>query len=186
MKKILPFIFFLSMSAFAEEAFLIPSSKFQIKSSRVEEKLEMSLKYPEKLLKRFQPLGAKITNKSVSGNSIRFHATKTVAFISKTVAVSGVLDTQEDNSGCAVNEKGYTIILNLDGSDAIVSENIDRLEAKLCTKTSNSSLLNANVKGKIVKGAMYSNLVGGVAKDIIAAQVEPLIKALTEEIQSMN
>ncbi len=80
----------------------------------------------------------------------------------------------------------YTIILNLDGSDAIVSENIDRLEAKLCTSFPNAALMNASVNGKIVKGNMYSNLVGGVAKDIISAQVNPLIKALNEEIQSMK
>lgn len=174
------------LSAFAEEFFAIPATKFQIKNNRVEEKLEMTLKYPEKLLKRFQPEGAKISNKVVSGNNIRFNATKSVGFLSKTVAVNGVLDTVEDNRGCAANEQGYDITLNLDGSDSIVSENIDRLEAKLCTSYPNASLMNATVKGKIVKGPYYSNLVGGVAKDIIAAQVNPLIKALTDEIQAMK
>lgn len=186
MIRLLSIVFLFSQQAIAEESFPIPTTKFQIKSAGVEEKLEMSLKYPEKLLKRFVPEGAKISNKRVSGNTISFNATKTVAFISKTVAVNGVLDTNFDNRGCAANEQGYTIILNLDGSDAIVSENIDRLEAKLCTSYPNAALMNASINGKIVKGNMYSNLVGGVAKDIISAQVNPLIKALTEEIQSMK
>ena len=183
---LLPLALLISFQSYAEEFFPIPASKFQIKSDRVEEKLEMTLKYPEKLLKRFQPQGAKISEKSVSGSNIRFKATKTVAFISKTVSVNGVLDTIEDNRGCAAREQGYTVTLTLDGSDAIVSDNIDRLEAKLCTTYPCPSMMNATVSGKIVKGPNYSNLVGGVAKDIIEAQMVPLIKALNEEIQSMK
>lgn len=186
MKAMLIIVCLFPLHTFAEEFFPIAATKFQIKSSRVEEKVALTLKYPEKLLKRFQPEGAKISHKVVAQNSIRFEATKSMGFISKTVSVNGVLDTDADNRGCAAHELGYNITLTLDGSDAIVSENIDRLEAKLCAQYPNASTMNATVTGKIIKGNYYSNLVGGVAKDIIAAQVNPLIKALNEEIQSMK
>jgi hypothetical protein len=186
MKKLLALTMLISLNSYAEDFFPIPVSKFQIKSDRVEEKLETTLKYPEKLLKRFQPQGAKISDKQVSNNTIRFKATKSVALFTKTVNVNGVLDSEEDNKGCKANEQGYNIVLNLDGSDGLVSDNIDRLEAKLCATYPGPSAMNATVSGKIIKGNNYSSLVGGVAKDIIQAQVAPLIKALTEEIQSMQ
>ena len=137
-------------------------------------------------MKRFNPAGAKIDNKRVLKNVINFNITKTVLFVSKVVKVNGTLESIEDSSGCANNLEGYNIVLNFDGSDAIVTDNIDRLEAKLCVDISKSNQLVGSVKGKIYKGNNYSNAFGTIAKGIIEAQVNPLINALNAEIQSIR
>jgi hypothetical protein len=186
MKKLFLLSLLFCCNLFAQDFFPIPATSFTIKSTNVEEKFNQTLTYPENLLKRFNPEGAVISNKTVSGNTIQFKATKTIAIITKSVKVVGVLDSSELKKGCAANEKGYLLTLNLDGSDREVIENIDRLEAAVCADFSNSSQMNAKVTGKIVKGSNFTMLIGGVVKGVIEAQVNPLIKALTNEIKSMQ
>lgn len=163
--------------------FTVTPVKFQINATDAKDKLDDILKYPEGVLKRFKPEGATITNKRVSQNRISFNATKTIMFISKTVMVQGTLDSNENNRGCAANESGYDVKLELDGSDAIVLDNIDRLEIKLCVKDNNNSISGV-VKPFIYKGRDYSSTTGSIAKGIIEAQVNPLLKALNDEIAS--
>lgn len=159
---------------------------FQIKQSKAAEKIEEVLKYPEGLLKRFRPAGVNFTNKIISNNVISFEATKAVLFLSHTVRIKGTLYTEEVGQGCAQNQRGYKLTLVLDGSDTLVVDNIDRLEAILCTSVVQSNLITGIAKGIIYKGSHYSNLFGPVAKGIIEDQVSPLLKALNEEIQAMK
>ena len=168
----------------AEEFFTVAPIKFQIESAQVDERLEQTLKYPEGLLGRFKAEGAKMTDKKVSNNSMSFFATKKVLFISKTVFVNGVLDVSEDLKSCDKNQTGHRVVLNLDGSDELVTDNVDRLEAVICTQTLNGKKLTGTVKGKIYKGQNYSSMMGPVAKGIIEDQLNPILKALTEEVQS--
>lgn len=184
MKKLLFLALIASTNLHAEEFFSVAPIKFQLEGANVEERLEQTLKYPEGLLGRFKSEGAKMSDKKVSQNSISFKATKTVMFISKTVFVNGVLDFTEDNKSCEKNQTGYKLILSLDGSDQLVIDNVDRLEAVVCAQTLNSKKIVGTVKGKIYKGRDYSRLVGPVAKEIIEDQLNPLLKALTEEVQS--
>jgi hypothetical protein len=182
-KLVITLTIFLANNLYAQDFFSIPENKFQIKSVNALEKLELTLKYPEKFLKRFKPEGAIITEKFVSNNNIRFIATKKVLFISKSALVNGNLDSFQENTGCAKNEIGFKLVLNFDGSDGIVVDNIDRLEAKICATNIGTNQLIGSVKGRIYKGNNYSSAVGMVAKDIIEAQINPLLRALTEEIQ---
>lgn len=182
MKKLLFLAFIASTNLHAEEFFSVAPIKFQLEGTKVEERLEQTLKYPEGLLGRFKSEGAKMSNKKVSHNTMSFQVTKTVMFISKTVFVNGVLDVTEDDKSCVLNQKGYKIVLNLDGSDKLVTDNVDRLEAVICAQTLNNKKISATVKGKIYKGNDYSRLVGPVAKGIIEDQLNPLLKALTEEV----
>lgn len=168
----------------AEDFFTVAPIKFQIESSNVVERLEQTLKYPEGLLGRFKAEGAKMSEKKVSNNSMSFLATKKVLFISKTVLVNGVLDVSEDLKSCDKNHTGHKLVLNLDGSDDLVTDNVDRLEAVICTQSLNGKKLTGSIKGRIYKGHNYSSLVGPVAKGIIEDQLNPLLKALTEEVQS--
>jgi hypothetical protein len=166
----------------AEDFFTVPSIQFNAKATNAMSKLEDTLKYPESLLKRYKPAGATISNKRVSGNNITFNATKSFAFISKTVVVHGVLDSIEDGGSCAKGETGFNITFNFDGSDALVTENIDRIEAKICAKEANNQV-SGLIKSKIYIGTNYSSTFGPIAKGIIEAQINPLATALTEEIQ---
>lgn len=184
MKKLIILLFIISSNVFAEEFFTVTPIKFQIVKNEASEKLADVLKYPEGLLKRFKPEGAKITNKRVSNNVISFQATKTILFVSHTVNVNGILDTDVSNSSCDKNQQGYKLTLVLDGSDGLVVDNIDRLEASLCITQIKSNQLIGIAKGRIYKGSNYSNMFGPVAKDMIEAQVSPLLKALNEEIQA--
>jgi hypothetical protein len=184
MKKLLFLALIASTNLHAEEFFSVAPIKFQLEGVKVEERLEQTLKYPEGLLGRFKSEGAKMSDKKVSQNTMSFQATKTVMFISKTVFVNGVLDVTDDHKSCGQTQKGYKLVLNLDGSDQLVTDNIDRLEAIICAQTLTNQKISATVKGKIYKGNDYSRLVGPVAKGIIEDQLNPLLKALTEEVQS--
>lgn len=184
MKKLLFLALVAGTNLYAEEFFSIAPMKFQIESAMVEEKLEQTLKYPEGLLGRFKSEGATMSDKKVSQNMISFNVTKTVMFISKTVFVNGALDVTEDTKSCNKNQKGYKLFLNLDGSDQLVTDNIDRLEAIICAETLTRKKIIGTVKGRIYKGNDYSRLVGPVAKGIIEDQLNPLLKALIEEVQS--
>lgn len=184
MTKLLLLFCLLFGSAFAEEFFPVPAVKFQITSNNPIDKLTASLKYPEDLLRRYKPEGAKISNKRVSNNHISFNATKTYMLISKTVGIHGTFDANENDVGCAHNEVGFDLVFVFDGSDQLVSDNIDRLEAKLCAKEQTKTLAMAVVRTKIFKGRNYSNALGPVVKGIIEAQINPLLRALNEELQS--
>lgn len=168
----------------AEDFLVIEPIKFQVTHPDAEERLADAVARPEALLMRFKPEGAVISNKQVSGNTIRFLATKKVLFISKTVQVNGIVDTREDALGCGKNQRGFNIVLNLDGSDALLTDNVDHLDAKLCVSEVSENTLNVIVKGKILKGRNYSSVTGPVATEMILVQVKPLIKALNDVINS--
>lgn len=188
MKKQILFLSLLVLStlpmARAEEFFVVPEKKFSLVAENVEGKIEDLLQNPEPVLKRFRPAGAKITEKNVSGNRINFKANKTVMFITKTVYVNGVLDVVSDNLGCLKNQKGYLATFDLLGSDGLVYDNIDRIEARACITIKNGKNADISVKAKLFKAANYSSTLGGIVKGLIEAQVDPLFLALTEEVRA--
>lgn len=165
-------------STYAQSFFTVKEVKLNLQVKQIETKLNDTLGAPEKLLKNFTPAGAKITKKTVSNNHISFLATKSVLLISKTVLVNGVLESQENNNGCAKDEFGHDIKFDFAGSDALVYDNIDSLEVKLCTKQINENMATVTAKPRIIKGRNYSNTLGGIARDMIEAQITPLVYSL--------
>jgi hypothetical protein len=185
-KMLLIFIALFTINSFAQDFFTVPFINFQIATSHPLEKLEVTLKYPEGLLKRFTPEGAKITKKKVTINNVSFNATKSYLFISQTVYVSGTLDSKENNAICTKNEVGYEMNFNFEGSDSLVVDNIDRIEVKLCVKEITNNLISGNLRAKLIKSKNFSNIIGSFAKEIIEAQVNPLLKALHDDVLSQH
>lgn len=187
MKTILFFaLWTLASAALAGQVVVMTPQSFQVIAPDVLSKLEDSLKYPEGILKRYKPTGARISQKEVSQNQINFVATKSVLFISKSVFVSSVLEMQDNDKSCAPGEKGYRLSLSFDGSDRLVTDNIDHLEADLCVRVESGKKMNGVVKPKILLGKDYSSTLGPIAVNLIKDQVTPLIESLTEEIKSMR
>jgi hypothetical protein len=150
-------------------------------------KLEQVLLYPENLLKRFEPMGATITNKRVSQNVISFTATKTKLFISKSVYVNGIFESSENKKSCLSGEVGFNLRMHFETSDSLVTDNVEELQAILCLKgESSSSQLNGTVRSKIVLGKNYSSLLGPKIVGLIQEQVNPLIYAITEELKNVR
>ena len=58
--------------SFAAEQVKLRDVNVVIKTTNGLSKLEDALKYPESLLKKFQPQGAKISDKQVSHNTVTF------------------------------------------------------------------------------------------------------------------
>lgn len=190
MQKMMVFIFlsFVSMpisrASLANDFFSIPAVIFQIETPDALEKLDMTLKYPEGLLKKFKPEGAVITKKTGNNNTISFYATKSYLTFSHTVYVNGTFESSENDILCEKNEKGYELNFNFEGSDSMITDNIDRINAKLCVKVLNSKLITGVVRSRIYKNENYSNLLGSVVKGIIEAQINPLLKALREDVHA--
>lgn len=177
---------FFSLRTLAEDFFAVPPVTFLVTSSEGLYKLNQSLTYPESLLKRFKPEGALISKKIVNQQSVSFYAKKSYFGISQTVFVSGTLEAQEQSKLCPKNETGFSIKFSFQGSDAIVSDNIDRISVVLCAKTLNPDLLSVLVRARIYKSAHYSNFLGSIVKEMIEAQVTPLIKALRQDVSNQE
>jgi len=187
MKKMMIFLMLLvAPSVFANQSVELSPINFQVSADNVLSKFEQTVLYPEALLKRFQPVGAKITNKRVSQNVISFVATKSKLFISKSVYVNGILDTNEDSRSCSKGEVGYSLKMRFDSSDDLVTDNVDELQAIICLRSLSNKNLVGVAKSKIIIGNNYSSLLGPVAINLIKEQVSPLLNALTEEIKSLR
>jgi hypothetical protein len=180
-------LFILSTNVFADsDYFAIAPINFTLNTPNAHEKLLNTIRNPEGLLKKYKPEGAILTKKSVSHNEIKFYATKKIAFISKTVLVRGIVDSEENVSGCKSNETAYKLKLSLEGSDGIVVDNIDRMEGILCTYDKSKTIITGTMYPKIYKGQDYTNTIGSIAEGIIEAQINPIIKALAEDVQSQK
>lgn len=170
----------------ANDSVAIAPIKFQIIADNALSKVEQTMKSPEGLLKRYKPVGAKISRKQVSQNQMSFVATKTVLFVSKSVYVNGILDSHEDSKSCAKNEVGYSLEMNFDASDRLVSNNVERIQATLCLKELATNKVSGVAHSKIIIGKEYSSALGPVAIGLVKEQVPALLDALTKEITSLR
>lgn len=173
-------------AVFAKQSVAMDPINFQVSAGDALFKLEKTVTYPEGLLKRYKPFGAKITNKRVSQNVISFVATKSKFFISKSVYVNGILDSNEDSRSCSKGDKGYSLKMSFDSSDDLVTNNVDELQAIICLRSLSDSKLSGTVRAKIILGNKYSSTFGPIAVNMIKAQVQPLLNAITEEIQTLR
>lgn len=173
-------------SVFAKQSVELSPISFQVSANDALTKLEMTVLYPEGLLKRFRPAGAKISNKRVSQNVISFVATKSALFISKSVYVNGILESSVDNRTCSKEAVGYSLKMNFDTSDDLVTNNVEELQAIICLHSQSNSKLAGIVRARIIIGNNYSKALGPIAINLIKEQVSPLLNALTEEIKSLR
>jgi hypothetical protein len=173
-------------SVFATQSIALSPISFRVSADNVLSKFEQAVLYPEGVLKRFQPVGAKISNKHVSQNTISFVATKSKFFISKAVHVNGILESSADNRTCSKKDVGYTLKMSFDNSDDLVTNNVEGLEAIICLHSQSDRELVSIVRSRIILGNNYSKMLGPIAINLIKEQVSPLLNALTEEIKSMR
>lgn len=175
-----------SSSVFARQSIGLPPINFQVSAQNAQSKFDQVVHDPENILKRYKPVGVKITNKRVSHNEISFTAIKTVLFISKSVYVHGVLDTREVSVGCSRDERGYSLKMRFDSSDQLVTNNVDELRALICVREVSESSIAGQIRPLLIKGERYSSTLGPIAVNLIKDQVQPLLNAVTEEIRSMR
>lgn len=180
MKKYLLLSFLVSFSALARQSIPLAPIAFRVSASSALSKFEQVVLQPENLLRRYRPVGVKISNKHVAGNEVSFVATKTVLFISKSVYVHGILESRDSGRGC------YNLRMHFESSDALVTNNVSEMQAQICVKEESDSKLTASVRSQIITGDRYSSTLGPMAVNLIKEQVQPLITALSEEIQSMR
>lgn len=180
------FLFLAAPFVAANDSVAIAPIKFQITADNALSKVEQTVRSPEGLLKRYNPVGAKITRKQVSQNQMSFVATKTVLFISKSVYVNGIFDSHEDHKSCAKNEVGYAIEMNFDASDGLVSNNVESIQATICLRSVAENKIVGTAHSKIIIGKNYSNTLGPVAINLVKDQVPALLDALTKEITSLR
>ncbi len=169
-----------SSSVYARESIALAPINFSISAAQALSKLDQVVNNPEGILKRFRPVGVKVSNRQVSHNEISFTAIKTVLFISKSVYVHGVLETSDVSPGC------YNLKMRFDSSDSLVTNNVDELRARLCVREDSDSKISGQIKAQIITGDRYSRTLGPIAVNLIKDQVQPLLTAVTEEIRSMR
>lgn len=176
--KLFLLLLVLSPSVFANVA--LSPINFQVSASNALSKFDQAVHNPEGLLRRYRPAGVKISRKSVAGNEISFTATKTVLVISKSVYVHGILETRDTGRGC------YNLRMHFEASDALVTNNVEEMQATICVREESDSKLSGVVRAQIVTGPRYSRTLGPMAINLIKDQVQPILSALTEEMKSMR
>ncbi len=170
----------LSYSAFAGQSVQLAPINFQVSASDALSKFEQVVSQPENLLRRYKPVGVKISNKQVAGNEVSFTATKTVLFVSKSLNVHGIFESREVSRGC------YRMTMHFDSSHHLVTDNVDHLQASICLREESTSKISGVIRSQIILGSRYSRTLGPIAVNLIKDQVQPLLSALTEEIRSMR
>lgn len=187
MKKMMIFLMLLvAPSVFANQSVVLSPINFKVSTDHVLSKFNETILNPEGLLKRFIPVGAKISNKKISQNEISFIATKSALFISKSVYVNGILESSEAKDACSQADVGYSLKMHLDSSDDLVTNNVKVLEAIICLHSKSDTELTGLVRSKIIIGNNYSKALGPIAINLIKEQVSPLLNALTEEVKSLR
>lgn len=176
----------LSHSVFAGQSVSLAPINFKVSAAHALSKFEQVVLRPENLLRRYRPVGVKISNKQVAGNEVSFTATKTVLFVSKSIYVHGIFESNEVARGCARGEVGYSLMMHFESSHHLVTDNVDRLQALICLREETDSKISGQIRSQINLGSRYSRTLGPIAVNLIKDQVQPLLSALTEEIRSMR
>lgn len=177
-------IFFISTNVMALDYFEVAPFNVAMKAPNVISKIESVIANPEGVLNRYTPIGGVIENKIVHQNEASFMMTKKVIIVSRTFNVHFSVAINEANNSCSNGQNGYNYVVNLEGSDSLVYDNIDRLEFVICLNPKDENNVNAAIKGKIYKGNFYSEPLGSIARTTIQEQVDPFVKAIRDEVQS--
>ncbi len=181
------FLFVLRVqTAYAAGVVEITPIDFEWNATSVLDKFTDTLKYPEGILNRYEPVGAVITNKKVSSNSISFTATKTKLLISKSIQLNGILTSEVSKKSCSVGQVGYFLKMRFDGSDSLVTDNIEELKAVICLSPLSPDKVKGRIQSQIILGKNYSSLLGPKIVSLVKDQVPQILLALTEEIKSTN
>jgi len=185
MKKLITLIvLFLLNQLFAAETITIEPAQFEIQTMNGLDKLDYTLKNPESLLTRFQPEGAQISKKYVSKNVVSFFGTKSWLGLSRSIFVKGSLDSNLNSLGCNETQLRYDVTFNFEGSDGLVADNYEMIKIKICASETSSKNLTLKIYPSLVQSENYSNFTGSYVKRIIQAQINPIIKAINQEITS--
>jgi hypothetical protein len=171
-----------SFKLFASDTIELPVTPFELQTPNINSRIDESIKNPESILNRYVPAGLSVKDKKISGNTIEFMATKTVLGISRTVFYHGILDIDEikapKNNRCFLAELAFT------GSGPLIIDNIEKLHLTLCVKETSTDHMRGDIKPLLFKGNNYGGLLGTIAKNIVIDQIDPMIKAVKEEIES--
>lgn len=176
-------LFLTKIGVQAQESFSIDAIKFEVKQSNALVSIEKVLRNPTNLIKSYKPVGASISNRVIRRNEVSFIASKTILFLTKKVSVKSVFSVDDSSHICPADQIGYVLNVNFVGSDDIVTDNIDQLDAHFCLKEKSNSLVTVKVGGSIVKGPSYNVITGQVARNMIEAQMGALVAALLEEVR---
>lgn len=182
--KLLILSLFVSFNVLAADYFDVPAFNVEIKAKDVKNKIQDAINNPEGVLNRYSPVGGTYKNKVVEKNEVSFVMTKKVLMFSKTFKVHFLVDIHPTSGVCKGNDEGYKYTVDLNGSDSLVIDNIDRLEFDICIKENSTESVTAQISGKIYKGNGYSEPIGSIAKGTIQDQVDPFVKAIREEVQA--
>ena len=186
MKILMPLLLFVSVSAFARQSVTMNPINFQVSTDNGLSKFDQVVSNPERILRRYRPVGVKVSHKLVSHNEISFTATKTVLLISKSVYVHGVLETGDDIRSCSNSESGYRLRMHFASSDQLVTNNVQELRAVICVRELTATKIGGQIRPQIILADRYSKTLGPMAISLIKDQVSPMLNALTEEIKAMD
>ena len=178
MKLVSLFIFVLSVNVFAADEIVLPLRSADFKTSDALMKVENVISNPQDILEDYKPAGGVIKDKKVNNNEVTFKMIKKVIIFSKTINIQILVNHSPDSSICGKGIVGYKYELLLDGSDDIVTNNVDKVDIDICLTEKSKDWVTASFKTTLYKGDNYSEPVGSIAVGTIKDQVDPLIESL--------
>lgn len=174
-------VLFVQISS-AKEVVTIAPIKFSIQADDAFFKLEDSIFHPQGILEKFVPAGMSYRNKVVRDNYIEFVGTKRVLMFSKTITMRGFLTAhkKDDVSGSHC----YDGSVDFSTSDRLLSDNWELLEIDFCVTEKSNNTLELIVSPKLHSGGNYDSVFGPIIKNVMIDQINPVIKAIKQDIES--
>lgn len=179
-------LFLISTVAMSAQTIQLPVAHFELTTKDVMNKIEGVLLNPENLLKRYWPAGAKITNKTVDRNQFQFHAEKTVLAYTQNVFIHSYFNIAKNNNCASKEDTGYIARMDFSGSDKLITDNVEKYEAQICVRELSETKAKIQVRARVTRGNDYNFIIGPIISDMIAAQNNPFIEAISKEVKSIK
>ena len=144
------------------------------------------------LMRRFQPIAAEITGKTVEERGprglprISFTATAITSVIKLRQTIRG--DVRNFYVNCTVpgtEPVGYRLVMYLQDSDALVIRNASELFADLCLRELADGSVEVVGATHLIEGEEWNVAIGLFVKSMLRLQTEPLISALSSRARDI-
>ncbi len=179
-------------SSFAEEWIQFDEVRFTIEGDQSLTAFEEALLDLQRLSDTYHPEGADISDRRLTSRGPRgvprmvFEATHRVGIIRHSAVVRADIDTRQTENSCGDKseaESSYRIEVDTDASEHLVAANVDTFTVKLCVdEADDGDDLDVVARGRMKKGYSYGRFAGPAIRDLIKAQVDPLLDALQQVV----
>ncbi len=154
-------------------------------------KIDRLIQSPKGVLERFTPKNLDYKNKLVENNKVTMDVTKKILGFKKTVKYVGTLTVTHLDNRKAGFDECYAVLEDFFGSGALLTDHVSEFSMEICLKKTSEPFAEkenylVRFSPSVKKADSYGGIVGPIVIDIIKDQVDPIIQAIRQEIESFE